>query len=136
LHPQILPDNSAYVKRGNFASTIPLLTTLVHQSHYRKVSEDQTKSTLETLARQIESLATEMRSGFAAVAARLSAIENQLENMDIRLDSIESFSHLTRSEVLSLRAYLKSFVRDEDLKGRPTGLASGSEPQERSEKRG
>jgi hypothetical protein len=51
----------------------------------------------------------EMRAGFASVNKRLSVIEHQLEQMDIRLDRIESVAHGAHSEVMNLRADFKEF---------------------------
>lgn len=64
--------------------------------------EAQTKPTLETISAQL----AELRR---FTEARLSMIETLLENMDMRLDGIESFAHQTRSEVLALRKELKEF---------------------------
>lgn len=61
--------------------------------------EANTEPTLETILK-------EMRAGFSAVDRRLSTIETQLENMDIRLDRLEGFAPQTRSEVMNLRADL------------------------------
>jgi hypothetical protein len=64
--------------------------------------EAQTKPSLETIAAQL--------TGFRRFTeARLSIIESLLENMDMRLDGIESFAHQTRSEVLALRKEFKEF---------------------------
>lgn len=64
--------------------------------------EATTKPTLETLSNRLEELASEMRAGFAAV-------NHMLEQMDMRLDGIESLAHQSRSEVLSLRKEFKAF---------------------------
>jgi hypothetical protein len=57
---------------------------------------------LETIAAQL----TELRR---FTEARVSIIESLLENMDMRLDGIESFAHQTRSEVLALGKEFKEF---------------------------
>lgn len=64
--------------------------------------EARTKPTIETVLERLE----DFRS---AVTPRFDAIEHQLENMDMRLDRIESFAHQTGSEVLALRADFKEF---------------------------
>jgi archaellum component FlaC len=71
--------------------------------------EAQTKPTLETIAEQIANLSDAMSAGFAVIERRLAHVETQLENMDMRLDGIESFAHQTRSEVLALRKEFKEF---------------------------
>ncbi|HEX8137151.1 MAG TPA: hypothetical protein VF544_06135 [Pyrinomonadaceae bacterium] len=72
--------------------------------------------TLQTIQESIKALAEEMRSGFQAIHQRLdriegrvSGIEHQLEQMDIRLDGIEAFANQTRSEVMYLRKEFKEF---------------------------
>ena len=64
--------------------------------------EARTKPTIETVIERISALSTELRDFRIAV-------EHQFENMDMRLDRIESFAHQTRSEVLALRADFKEF---------------------------
>ena len=65
-------------------------------------SEANTLPTTQTILESIESLATEMRAGFAR-------IEHQLEQMDMRMDGIESIALQARSEVLGLRKEFKEF---------------------------
>jgi hypothetical protein len=72
------------------------------------MSEDPTKFTLETIAKQLNDLSMKVRVGFASTGKRLSTVEYQLEQMDIRLDTIESYTLQTRSEVLALRASFKT----------------------------
>lgn len=72
------------------------------------MSEGPTKFTLETIAKQINDLSMEVRVGFANLDRRISTVEDQLEQMDIRLDTIESHTLQTRSEVLALRASFKT----------------------------
>jgi transcriptional antiterminator Rof (Rho-off) len=71
--------------------------------------EAQTKPTIETVLERINVLSVELRGFRMAVESRFDAVEHQLENMDMRLDRIESFAHQTRSEVLALRADFKEF---------------------------
>lgn len=66
------------------------------------MSEEPTLPTNQTILESIAALASEMRAGFAAV-------NHMLEQMDIRIDRLESFAHQTRSEVINLRADLKEF---------------------------
>ena len=72
-------------------------------------SEANTLPTTQTILESIEALATEMRAGFSAVNQRLSSIEHQLEQMDMRMDGIESIALQARSEVLGLRKEFKEF---------------------------
>jgi 2'-5' RNA ligase len=72
-------------------------------------SDADTVPTLQIIQESIKALAEEMRLGFAAVNNRLSAMEHQLERMDIRLDGIEGFANQTRSEVMYLRKEFKEF---------------------------
>jgi predicted nuclease with TOPRIM domain len=59
------------------------------------MSDEQTLPTTQTIL-------DEMRAGFAAVERRLSILETQIENMDIRFDRLEG-------EVKFLRADFKEF---------------------------
>jgi archaellum component FlaC len=72
-------------------------------------SEADTLPTIQTVLDAIAALRSEVSQRFDAVERRLSVIERQLENMDIRLDGIESFAHQTRSEILALRKDFKEF---------------------------
>lgn len=58
-------------------------------------NEAETKPTIETVLERLQDFR--------------NAIEHELENMDMRLDRIESFAHQTRSEVIGLRADFKEF---------------------------
>jgi archaellum component FlaC len=78
------------------------------------VTDDSYVSNEANTLPNLQTLIEEVRAGFASVNQRLdriesrvSAIEHQLENMDIRLDGMESFAHQTRSEVLGLRKDFK-----------------------------
>lgn len=57
---------------------------------------------LNTVAQTVEGLRAEMRAGFAAVNQRL-------EDFDVRFDRMESDVAKTRSEMLTLRADFKEF---------------------------
>ncbi|HEY6190533.1 MAG TPA: hypothetical protein VIW80_22975 [Pyrinomonadaceae bacterium] len=72
-------------------------------------SEADTLPTLQTVL-------DEMRAGFASVNQRLdrvesrvSAIEHQLEQMDIRADRLEGYVNKALSELFNLRADFKEF---------------------------
>jgi hypothetical protein len=56
--------------------------------------------TIETVARQLEDMRSEMRSVLAGMA-------DVLEKLDVRLSNIEDLGQQTRSEVLALGADLK-----------------------------
>jgi hypothetical protein len=56
----------------------------------------------------LETVLREMREFRVSVEGRLTTIEHQLEQMDIRLDELASFAHQTRSEILALRATFKT----------------------------
>ncbi|HEV7843886.1 MAG TPA: hypothetical protein VGO69_09315 [Pyrinomonadaceae bacterium] len=71
--------------------------------------EAPTKPTLETLSRQMNDLRSEMHDGFAEMRAGFSAINHMLEQMDIRLDRIESIAYGAHSQVVNLRADFKEF---------------------------
>ena len=64
--------------------------------------EAQTKPTIETVLERLQDFRSE-------VTSRFNAIEHQLDNVDMRLDHIESFAHQTRSELIALRADFKEF---------------------------
>lgn len=72
-------------------------------------SEANTLPTLQTILESINDFRAAVEQRFDRLESRVSAIEHQLENMDMRLDGIESFAHQTRSEVLALRKDFKGF---------------------------
>jgi archaellum component FlaC len=64
----------------------------------------------------LETILAEMRAGFKGVNQRLdriesrvSAVEHQLEQMDIRADRLEGTINKTLSETMYLRADIKEF---------------------------
>lgn len=65
--------------------------------------------TLETVLERINALGDEMRAGFAALNKRMVIIEDRIEQMDTRLDRIESMTNQTRAEMLTLRADFREF---------------------------
>jgi ABC-type Na+ transport system ATPase subunit NatA len=71
--------------------------------------EADTLPTLQTVLERINYVATMMQEFQTSVEGRLSIIERQLEQMDIRLDRIESVAHGAHSEVMNLRADFKEF---------------------------
>ena len=72
-------------------------------------SEADTLPTIQTVLNELREFRSFVGQRFDRLENRMAAIEHQLEQMVIRLDRIESFSHQTRSEVLALRADLKEF---------------------------
>lgn len=71
--------------------------------------EVPTKPTLDTLSKQIDDLRFEMHAGFTEMRAGFSAINHMFEQMDIRLDRIESIAYGAHSQVMNLRADFKEF---------------------------
>lgn len=76
------------------------------------MSENETKIMLETILK-------EMRDGFASVnqrldrvEARVTTIEHQFEQMDIRADRLEGNTNKALSELFNLRADFKEFKID------------------------
>jgi septation ring formation regulator EzrA len=65
--------------------------------------------TLRTILDKLNEFRVAVEQCFDSVERRLSVIERLVENMDMRLDGIESFNHQTRSEVLALRKEFKEF---------------------------
>lgn len=65
-------------------------------------SEALTKLTIETILERIAALSTQMASGFGTV-------EQRLEQIEIRLDRVESMALDSRADVRELRLDFKKF---------------------------
>jgi archaellum component FlaC len=63
-----------------------------------------TKPTIETLLERFNTLAEEIRKGFASV-------EQKLERIEIRLDRVESMALETRADFKEFRTHLKDTVQ-------------------------
>jgi hypothetical protein len=59
-----------------------------------------TKPTLDTLLEMLRGMRDEMRAGF-------SSVNKRLDDLDVRVDRVESVVNATRSEMLTLRADFK-----------------------------
>jgi uncharacterized coiled-coil DUF342 family protein len=71
--------------------------------------EAPTKPTLETILAELREFRVEVNQRFSAVYRQLDTIENQLFNMDIRLDRLDGTASGAHSEVMNLRADFKEF---------------------------
>ena len=71
--------------------------------------EAQTKPTIKTVLERLQDFRSAVETRFDAVERRLSVIETQIENMDIRFDRLEGFANQTQSELKYLHADFKEF---------------------------
>ncbi len=79
-------------------------------------SDADTVPTLQTILDKLNEFRAAVEQRFDGIEQRLdglerrlSIIERQVENMDMRLDGLESFAHQTGSDVLALRKDFKEF---------------------------
>ena len=72
------------------------------------MSEDATtRPTIETVLERINALGQSMNEGFVAVWARFDKVEEQLEQMDTRLDRTRAIVHELRADFREFRARFK-----------------------------
>ena len=72
-------------------------------------SKYDTKPTLEQVLERINVVAEMLVEFRAEVNRKFAAIEQKLEDFDVRIDRIESVVNATRSEMLTLRADFREF---------------------------
>jgi chaperonin cofactor prefoldin len=74
--------------------------------------EAQTKPTIETVLERINALGQDLRAEIGSVRTDLStfrvAVEDRLEQIEIRLDRTQEAAHGARADVRELRAELRA----------------------------